>query len=91
MFYRIRQLRRSLGLEPARLTDFMIPALGFLTIGLVAGAGIALLVAPMTGKRLREEMERKFGEIRSRLILPPAGDEGVVRNNMMRNESASHS
>jgi hypothetical protein len=92
MFKRMLQLRRSLGFERNGLTDFALPALGLLTIGLLAGAGIALLVAPMTGQRLRAEMERKFGELRSRLILPPSsGSEPAARNNMMQgNESASH-
>lgn len=80
MIRAIRQLRRSIGLEPLGFADFLAPALGVLAVGLVAGAGIALLVAPMTGQKLRAEMERKLGELRSRLLLSQ-GDEGGRRNN----------
>jgi hypothetical protein len=41
----IRQLRRSIGLEPARLTDYAIPAAGILAVGLLAGAGISARVS----------------------------------------------
>jgi hypothetical protein len=77
----IRQLRRRLWLQRAGLAELALPALGILALGLVAGAGIALMVAPTTGKKLREDMERKFGELRSRFMLQQ-GDGFGRRNNL---------
>jgi hypothetical protein len=91
MFKTIRQLRRSLGLQRAGLSDFAMPALGILAVGLLAGAGIALMVAPTTGKKLREDMERMMGDLRSRFILPQ-GDENIGRRNNLgqKAEPSSH-
>jgi hypothetical protein len=68
----IRQLRRSIGLERG-IGDYVAPAVGILALGVLAGASVALLFAPMTGRRLREEMENRLMEFRSRLMLQ--GDE----------------
>jgi hypothetical protein len=69
----ILQLRRSAGLEPVGISSYVMPALGILAVGILAGAGVALLFAPTTGKRLREDMDRKFTDLRSKLMLE-AGD-----------------
>jgi hypothetical protein len=78
----IRQLRRSIGLQRAGLSALAVPALGILALGLIAGAGVALMVAPTSGKKLREEMERKLGELRSRFLLPQGDDTYGRRNNL---------
>jgi hypothetical protein len=65
----LRQLRRSVGLEPTGFSDFALPAVGILAIGMLAGAGVALLFAPVTGKKLREELEQRLSDYRSRLML----------------------
>jgi hypothetical protein len=87
----IRNLRRSVGLEPSGF-DLVTPAVGaavgLVALGMLAGAGIALLFAPMTGKKLREEMEHKFTDLRSRLMLPEAGSShGNARNNIAIGQS----
>ena len=64
----VRQLRRSSGLE-RDIGDYLAPAVGILALGMLAGASVALLFAPTTGKRLREEMENRLVELRSRLML----------------------
>jgi hypothetical protein len=85
----IRQIRRSIGLQPAGLADFVLPAMGILAVGIVAGAGIALLFAPMTGRKLREEMEQKLSDYRSRLMVQE-GDQTAnhqaPRNNVKATE-----
>lgn len=69
-FKAVRQIRRSIGwLEPVGISDYLMPAMGILAIGMLAGAGVALLFAPTSGKKLREEMEHKIGGLRSRLVL----------------------
>jgi hypothetical protein len=83
----LRQLRRSVGLESAGLSESVIPAIGILAFGMLAGAGVALLFAPMTGKKLREEMENKLSDYRSRLMLQQGTDHlaeqhPIVRNNV---------
>ncbi len=68
----IRQLRRAAGLEPS-FADYIAPAAGLLTVGMLAGAGIALLFAPTSGKKLREDMENKISDLRSRFLLEEGG------------------
>ena len=80
-----RQFRRSIGLEPMGVSDFVMPAIGILAVGMLAGAGVALLFAPTTGKKLREEVEHKLSEFRSRLMLQQGetnGGRAGQRNNL---------
>jgi gas vesicle protein len=70
-------------MEPSA-SDYVLPAVGILAVGLLAGAGIALLFAPMTGKKLREEVENKFMDMRSRLLL----EEKNLQNHYARNNVA---
>jgi hypothetical protein len=65
----IRQMRRSAGIEPVGISDYVMPAVGILALGMLAGAGVALLFAPMTGERLRAEVENRLMDFRSRLML----------------------
>ena len=73
-FTAIREIRRSIGLEPVGVSDYLMPAMGILAVGMLAGAGVALLFAPTSGKKLREEMDRKIGDLRARLMLLPQGE-----------------
>jgi hypothetical protein len=82
MYKMIRRLRRSIGLQSAGLSNLAMPAVGILALGLIAGAGIALMVAPTSGKNLREQMERKLAELRSRFMLPQGDDGFGQRNNL---------
>jgi hypothetical protein len=52
----LRQMRRSVGLAPMGISDLALPIVGVFTFGALAGACVALLFAPMTGKRLREQI-----------------------------------
>jgi hypothetical protein len=53
------------GLERRRgLASTALPAIGLLAVGMVAGAGIALLFAPTSGKQLRAEVQRRALEVR---------------------------
>jgi hypothetical protein len=54
---------RSLGLAP-RMRDYIWPALGLFTTGVLLGAGAALLLAPKSGAKLRAEIR---DELRSRV------------------------
>jgi gas vesicle protein len=55
------------------MIDFIAPAIGILAIGLVAGAGIALMLAPSSGEKLREQLESKLSHAKSRLLAQGEG------------------
>jgi hypothetical protein len=75
----IRQLRRSAGVEPVGISDYVMPAVGILALGMLAGAGVALLFAPMTGEKLRAQVENRLMDFRARLMLQQ-GDPLAVAN-----------
>lgn len=54
---------RNLGLAP-RVRDYIWPALGLFSTGVLLGAGAALLLAPKSGAKLRAELR---DELRSRV------------------------
>jgi hypothetical protein len=82
----IRQLRRTIGIEPVGLSTYVLPAVGLLAFGMVAGAGIALFFAPMTGEKLREQVGSKLNEYRSRPMLEEGQQAGTHRNNAKQAE-----
>lgn len=52
------------GLEVHRSAwNYVIPALGVFVAGMVLGAGVALLLTPVTGQELREELNEKIHEM----------------------------
>jgi gas vesicle protein len=74
----IRKFQRAAASQLFGPEDFVAPVVGILAIGMLAGAGIALFFAPMTGKKLREEMENKLMGLRSRLLLEEREGIGVA-------------
>jgi hypothetical protein len=87
----IRQLRKSAGLEPS-FSDYIAPAVGLVVVGVLAGASLALLFAPSSGKQLREEMEAKLSEFRSRYMLESGQQPRMgTQNNASRVEPYPHS
>jgi hypothetical protein len=58
----------ALGLERRRTPiDVIIPAAGLFFAGLMVGAGVALLVAPKSGRETRNELKGRATNIRHRL------------------------
>ncbi len=62
-----------LGLEKAHTSvDFVMPTLGILAAGAIVGAGIALLFAPSSGKRLRadatQKLNKKINDLKERYL-----------------------
>ena len=47
---------------------FVLPAVGLLAAGTVIGAGIALLFAPSSGRRLRADMGEKVKQLKERYV-----------------------
>jgi len=68
---------RALGLQQyyprSRANNDMVPSLALFGAGLLVGAGLALLLAPTTGRELREEITERATELRDRVAA--AADE----------------
>jgi len=67
---------RALGLQQyyrSRGNNEMVPSLALFGAGLLVGAGLALLLAPTTGRELREEITERATELRDRVVA--AADE----------------
>lgn len=60
---------RALGLHGARRSsgNDVIPSVALFGAGLLVGAGLALLLAPTSGRELREEIVDRAGELRDRV------------------------
>ncbi len=59
-------LLAAVGLSIKRTTtERLLEATAFLGAGLVFGAGLALLLAPKSGKGLREDISQKLGKIKN--------------------------
>lgn len=56
------------GLQRKRtFASYIVPGLGFFAAGLAAGAGIGLLIAPSSGRELRQQIGTKVQKTRNRL------------------------
>ena len=52
-----------LGLETRKgATDYLVPALGAFSVGLLLGAGLGLLMAPKAGSELRDDLRGRLQE-----------------------------
>jgi hypothetical protein len=68
---------RYIGLERRRgFFAATLPAVGAMAVGMLAGAGLALLFAPRPGKELRADIERKLIDMRDRR-LPQLVDQAL--------------
>lgn len=51
----------AIGLQPRRsAADFLLPALGVFSVGVLVGAGLGLLLAPKRGRELRGDLRHGF-------------------------------
>jgi len=76
--YDIDDILDLVGLERRR--SFMgaaLPAIGFVALGAALGAGIGLMLAPSSGRRLRQEVGDRFDQIRER-VKSEAQKQGIV-------------
>ncbi|MEO8603693.1 MAG: YtxH domain-containing protein [bacterium] len=61
------ELIRLVGLQRARGADAMLPGLALFGAGLLVGAGLALLLAPTTGKELRDGIGERASDLKERV------------------------
>ncbi len=65
---------------PAAASTDIVPTMAVFGIGLLVGAGVALLFAPASGEELREELSAQLDELKNRVVggedaaPEPAGD-----------------
>jgi hypothetical protein len=45
----------------------VLPAVGFLTLGAAIGAGVGLMLAPSSGRRLRQDVGDRLDQIREKM------------------------
>jgi hypothetical protein len=56
------------GLERRRpLLGTLLPAVGLLVFGAAVGAGVGLMFAPSSGRRLRQDVGDRLGQLRERV------------------------
>jgi gas vesicle protein len=75
-------LLRTFGLAP-RPRDYILPALGLFSTGVLIGAGVTLLFAPKSGRRLRKDLSE---DLRSRLEDLGDGFDRIRRDFMSKVE-----
>lgn len=52
---------KLLGVEERRTTvDYLMPALGMFSVGLLVGAGLGLMLAPKSGRELRTDLRSRL-------------------------------
>jgi len=53
-------LLRYVGLQTKRsVAEWMLPSIGLFALGMLVGAGVALLTAPKSGRELREDLRER--------------------------------
>jgi gas vesicle protein len=68
MGYDVEDILELIGLQRHRsLLGMLIPAVGFVALGAVVGAGIGLAFAPSSGRRLRQDVSDRLDLILDRI------------------------
>jgi len=76
--YDLDDILDLVGLERRRsVVGIMLPAIGLVAVGAAIGAGIGLMFAPSSGRRLRQEVGDRFDQIRER-VKSEAQKQGVM-------------
>jgi len=72
----------ALGLQTKRtVTEMIVPVLGLFSAGLLVGVGVGLLVAPRSGRELREDLGKQVANVRDRAMSQVgAGDEATQQS-----------
>lgn len=86
-------LLAPVGLERRRSAlDKVLPAIGYVGLGTVIGAGAALLLAPSSGRELRQRVSSQLDEAKTRMNKELRSMEGAahkVQEEMRRNNGGT--
>ncbi|MEA2626383.1 MAG: hypothetical protein QOD06_2428 [Candidatus Binatota bacterium] len=61
------EISSLMGLAPQRDSETVASAVGVFAIGILVGAGLALLFAPKPGQELRDQIGERVNELRDRV------------------------
>ena len=67
-----KQVANALGLAPSRTVE-TTGAIGLFAIGVLVGAGLALVFAPKSGSELREELSERVSDLRDSFAQQETG------------------
>jgi hypothetical protein len=66
--YDLDDMLRLMGLARRRsIVDAVLPVLGYIALGTAIGAGVGLLLAPSSGRRLRQDVGDRLDQILERV------------------------
>jgi hypothetical protein len=78
--YDIEDVLELIGLARRRsVLGTMVPVIGYVALGAALGAGIGLMFAPSSGRRLRQEVGDRLDQMRER-VKTEAKKQGIVNN-----------
>ena len=78
--YDIEDVLELMGLARRRsVLGTMVPVIGYVALGAALGAGIGLMFAPSSGRRLRREVGDRLDQMRER-VKTEAKKQGIVNN-----------
>jgi hypothetical protein len=74
------ELLSMLGLARRRSAFLMVlPAVGMFLAGGAIGAGLGLIFAPSSGRRMRQSVEERVGQLRNKFRNSTGGDIGTAQ------------
>jgi hypothetical protein len=82
--YDVDDVLELIGLERKRpLLAAILPAMGILAFGAAVGAGFGLMLAPSSGRRLRQDVGDRFDQLREKMM----SDAARARSEAQRKEA----
>jgi hypothetical protein len=78
--YDVDDVLDLVGLERQRpVLGALLPAMGLLALGAAIGAGIGLMLAPSSGRRLRKDVGDRIDQIRERMLTEARRTKGEAQ------------
>ena len=82
---------RALGLQKRRtLLDQLIPAIGYVAVGVIVGTSVGLLVAPKSGRETRRDISAKANKLKNELGAKAEQAYEEVRSHLPGFDSEAH-
>jgi gas vesicle protein len=75
----VDSLLENLGLERRRaFFGTLVAGAALVTVGVMVGAGIGLMVAPSSGRRLRQDFGDRLDQLKNRFVTDARRREGIL-------------